>query len=117
MDKVHGEEAYITSTHHTQQTAFQTKFLIHQSMLSAAPACETSGTETVCARLCVCQVFPEFISNCAEQMAHCDMAEWFYGGLYGATVTVTNCAYRPPLDKDHITDGLGARARRGRHRS
>lgn len=28
----------------------------------------------------VCQDFPEFISNCAEQMARCDMADWFYGG-------------------------------------
>lgn len=25
---------------------------------------------------------------------------------------MTNCAYRPPLDKDHITDGLRAGARR-----
>lgn len=41
----------------------------------------------------------------------------FMGPSEGATVTVTNCAYRPPLDKDHITDGLGAGARRGRHRS
>jgi len=59
-------------------------------------------------RGCVCQDFPEFLSNCAEQMAHCDTASWFYGALWGAAVTVTNCAYRPPLDKDHITDGLGA---------
>lgn len=36
--------------------------------------CERSGKEA----LSVCQNFPEFISNCAEQMAHCDMADWFY---------------------------------------
>lgn len=71
----------------------------------------------VCFCVCVCQDFPEFISDCAEQMAHCDTVEWFYRALCGATVTVTNCAYRPPLDKDHITDGLRAGARRVRRRS
>lgn len=92
---------------HTSARYPQTKSVIHQSLPSAACLRGTSRTEAVRLHVCACQDFPGFISNRAKQMAHCDTEEWFYGAL---SRTVTNCDCRPPLDKDHVTDGLGVRA-------
>lgn len=97
-------EGSITSTH--TQTTLQTKSLIHQSTPSAAPVCEPAGYTG-----CVCQDFPEFISNCAEQMAHCDMAEWFYEAPPRSHRHCDQLCLPPAIGQGSYNRRLGGRGR------